>query len=45
LLETRVTSPSVTHTVTVKKVGDWLDGGASSPNEKLVKERLKALAV
>jgi hypothetical protein len=42
-LEIRVTSPSVTHTVTVKKVGDWLDGGARSPKEKLAKERLRGL--
>jgi hypothetical protein len=42
-LEIKVTSPSVTHTVTVKKVREWLDGGAKSPNEKVTKERLKAM--
>jgi hypothetical protein len=42
-LEIRVTSPSVTHTVTVKKVREWLEGGAKSPNEKVTKERLKGL--
>jgi len=42
-LEVRVTSPSVMHTVTVKKVREWLEGGAKSPSEKLAKERLKAM--
>ena len=42
-LEVEVASPSVTHTLTVKKVREWLDGACRSPNEKLAKERLKAL--
>ena len=41
-LQIEVTGPSVTHTVTVRKVREWLEGGAKSPNEKVMKERLKA---
>jgi hypothetical protein len=41
-LEVQVVS-SVTHTVQVQKVRDWLDGGARSPQEMITKERLKAL--
>ena len=44
-LEVEVAGPSVTHTVTVKKVHEWLGGTCRSPNERLVKERLKALLV
>jgi hypothetical protein len=32
---------SVTHTVTVTKVKEWLDGGARSPKERILKNRLK----
>ena len=42
-LQIEVKSPSVTHTVTMRKVQDWLNGACKSPNEKVVKERLKAL--
>lgn len=41
-LEVEVRS-SITHTVTVRKVHDWLSAGAKSPKEKVVKERLRAL--
>jgi len=34
---------SVTHTVTLKRVHDWLSGGARSPAEVVTKERLKEL--
>ena len=34
---------SVTHTLTVKKLRDWLKGGARSPEETVIKERLKEL--
>jgi hypothetical protein len=34
---------SVTHTITLKKVRQWLDGGAKSPSEAVTKERLRAL--
>jgi hypothetical protein len=32
---------SVTHTVTVRKIKEWLDGGAKSPAERVLKNRLK----
>jgi hypothetical protein len=34
---------SVTHTVTLQKVQDWLDTGPRSPREFVLKERLRAL--
>jgi hypothetical protein len=34
---------SVTHTVTIKKIYEWLEGGAKNPKEKVTKERLRAL--
>lgn len=34
---------SIIHTVTVKKVHDWLNGGAKSPKEAALKERLREL--
>jgi len=33
----------VTHTVTVKKLQDWLDGGGNSPRDLLLRKRLKEL--
>ena len=42
-IEVEVRGPSVTHTVTMRKVQEWLDGACKSPNEKVVKERLKGL--
>lgn len=33
----------VTHTVTLKKIHSWLQGGAKSPKEAVTKERLRAL--
>jgi hypothetical protein len=42
-LEVEVQAPSVKHRVTILKVREWLDGGAKSPKERLVKERLKGL--
>jgi len=41
-LEVEIRS-SVTHTVTLKKIHDWLRGGAKTPKEAVMKERLKAL--
>jgi hypothetical protein len=41
-LEIEVRS-SVTHTVTIKKVYEWLAGGAKTPKEKVTKEKLRAL--
>ena len=34
---------SVTHTVTLKKIHSWLNGGARSPKEAVTKERLRNL--
>jgi len=34
---------SVTHEITLKKVRQWLDGGAKSPKEALTKERLREI--
>jgi len=39
-LRVQVTPPTVTHIVAVQKVEDWLKGGARSPKEALLKERL-----
>jgi len=41
-LEIEVRS-SVTHTITLKKIRDWLNGGAKSPNEAVMKQRLREL--
>jgi hypothetical protein len=41
-LEVEIRS-SVTHTVTMRKIHDWLRGGAKTPKEALIKERLRAL--
>jgi hypothetical protein len=42
LLEVEIRS-SVTHTVTPKKVREWLNGGAKTPKEAVIKERLRTL--
>jgi hypothetical protein len=34
---------SITHTLTVTKLHDWLNGGAKSPKDAVLKERLRAL--
>jgi hypothetical protein len=34
---------SVTHTVTVKKIQEWVSGGSKSPKEAVMKERLRQL--
>ncbi len=41
-LEVEVRS-SVTHTITPTRVHEWLNGGARSPKEAVIKERLRAL--
>jgi hypothetical protein len=41
-LEVEVRS-SVTHTITLKKIHDWLNGGAKSPREAVMKEKLRAI--
>jgi hypothetical protein len=39
-LEVEIRS-SVTHEITLKKVRQWLNGGAKSPKEAVTKERLR----
>ena len=41
-LEVEIRS-SVTHTLTVQRLQTWLSGGAKSPKEAVMKERLRAL--
>ena len=41
-LEVEVRS-SVVHTVTPRRIFEWLNGGAKSPKEAVIKERLRAL--
>ena len=41
-LEVEIRS-SVIHTVTPKKVHEWLSGGAKTPKEAVMKERLRSL--
>ena len=41
-LEVEIRS-SITHTITPKKVHEWLNGGAKSPKEAVMKERLRSL--
>ena len=41
-LEVEIRS-SVTHVVTPKRIHEWLSGGAKSPKEAVMKERLRGL--
>ena len=41
-LEIEVRS-SVVHTLTIRKIHDWLNGGAKTPKEAVMKEKLRAL--
>ena len=41
-LEIEVRS-SVVHTLTIRKIHDWLNGGAKTPKEAVIKERLREL--
>jgi hypothetical protein len=34
---------TITHTLTVKRLHEWLNGACRAPNEKVIKERLKEL--
>jgi hypothetical protein len=36
---------SITHTLTLSRVQQWLEGACKSPREKVTKERLKAPAL
>jgi hypothetical protein len=40
-LAVTVKSPATTHELTVGKLEDWLAGGARSPNEAVLKDRLR----
>ena len=40
-LTIRVKAPEEEHTISVGKVLSWLDGGATSPNEQMKKNRLR----
>ena len=42
-LEIQVLEPSVTHAISVQQVHLWLSGATASPNERVRKDRLKAL--
>ncbi len=41
-LEVEIRS-SITHTVTLKKIHSWLQAGARTPKEAVIKDRLRAL--
>jgi hypothetical protein len=41
-LEVEIRS-SIVHTVTPKKIHEWLSGGARSPKEMAIKDRLRAM--
>jgi hypothetical protein len=41
-LEIEVRS-SVVHTLTIRKIHDWLNGGAKTPKEAVTKERLREM--
>jgi hypothetical protein len=42
-LDIRVKQPETEHTVNVGKLQSWLDGGGKSPNEQLLKSRLREM--
>lgn len=42
-IEVEAKSPSVTHTVRMTKVREWLTATPKSPREKVMKDRLKGL--
>ena len=41
-LEIEVRS-SVVHTLTMRRIHDWLNGGAKTPKEAVIKERLRGM--
>ena len=43
LLTIRVKQPETKHTVSVGKLQTWVDGGGKSPNEQVLKSRLREL--
>lgn len=42
-LEVEVREPATKHTVTLLQIERWLDGATPSPNERVRKDRLRAL--
>jgi hypothetical protein len=42
-LTIRVKQPETEHTVRVRKLRTWLDGGGKSPNEQVMKSRLREM--
>jgi hypothetical protein len=42
-LEVEIREPVTRHTVTMLQVQRWLDGATGSPNERVRKDRLKAM--
>ena len=42
-LTIRVKQPETEHTVSVGKLQTWLDGGGKSPNEQVLKSRLRKM--
>jgi len=42
-LTIRVKQPGTEHTVSVGKLQNWLDGGGKSPNEQVLKSRLREM--
>jgi hypothetical protein len=42
-LEIEVTQPAITHTVTVQQLQRWANGSAVNPDERIRKDRLKAI--
>ena len=42
-MEVEAKGPSVTHTVSMRKVNEWLNGARRGPKEKLAKERLNGM--
>ncbi len=42
-MEVEAKTPSVTHTVSMARVRDWLESSAKSPSDKVMKDRLKGL--
>jgi hypothetical protein len=44
-LTVAVKAPATSHELTVGKVEDWLAGGGKTPNEQVVKKKLRELLV
>jgi hypothetical protein len=42
-LDVEARSPGVKHSVSMKKVRDWLESSAKGPSDRILKEKLKGL--